>query len=163
MASVGYAVAAFIAIAAVSSVVFAEDPNNPDYGSVTIFGPPHSERSGPISTWPASWTDFCRLHATGTRTTDNEILTGPGHALPESLDQIYDSIVNSTSFKNASAGHGWVTIYWGLQEDGDAGYAVGQFLLLFGNLPEGVIQAFYNLDTMAVSVAIVTGTSCPAP
>ena len=120
MASMKAAAAVFLVIAIIASIAFAQDPNNASSGAS------HIERSGPVSTWPASWTDFCSqsvfgisLPVFGTKTTNVQMLAPPGGTLPnESLDQIYARIVNSTGFKNASAGFGWVTIFWGFQEAG---------------------------------------------
>jgi hypothetical protein len=101
-----------------------------------------------MSTWPAAWTDFCsrpvflgiRLPVFGDKTTNVQVMAPPGGTMPnQSLDQTYARIVNSTGFKNASAGFGWVTIHWGLQEAGPVGslseYAIGQFLLISGGRP----------------------------
>lgn len=162
-------VVVFLLIAAAATVVFAQDPNNQSYG------PP-----GPISTWPAAWTDFCPgpaflgigLPVFGEKTTNVQMLAPPGGTLPNSsLAQIYARIVNSTSFKNASAGFGWVTIFWGLQEAGPVNspseYAVAQFILVSGGRPDpaisfGGIQADYNLATGSVSIQKGLMASCPA-
>lgn len=148
MASIAAAAVAFLLVAVAASVVFAEDPNNPGYEAARA-GPP-----GPISTYPASW-DFCGPRG-GMTTTVNEIVAGPDQPLPnETLNQIYAAIVNSTAFKTESAGHDWVTIYWGLQEGGGPSGSyhevVGQFLLLSDGEPYTVIQAEYNLGTLAVA------------
>lgn len=173
MASMKAAAAVFLVIAIVASIAFAQDPNNASSGAS------HIERSGPVSTWPASWTDFCsqsvfgiRLPVFGTKTTNVQMLASPGGTLPnDSLDQIYARIVNSTGFKNASSGFGWVTIFWGLQEAGPVGspseYAIGQFILISGGRPDpaisfGIIQADYNLSTGSVSIQTGIGASCPA-
>lgn len=144
---VGVAVA-FLLLAVAASVVFAEDPHNPDFEAAHA-GPP-----GPISTYPASW-NFCSPRG-GTTTTYDGIVAGPNQPLPnETLNQIYSAIVNSTAFKTESAGHSWVTIFWGLQEgrgpSGSHHEVVGQFLLLSGDKPYTVIQAEYDLGTFAVA------------
>jgi hypothetical protein len=109
MASAAVTVVAFLVIACLATIVFATDPNNQGFGMSP------SERSGPISSWPAAWTDFCGLHPYGTDTTTDEIVAGPDQPLPnQSLNQLHGSITSSASFKNATAGLGWVTIYWGL-------------------------------------------------
>lgn len=169
MASTVVAVVVFLLIAAAATVVFAQDSANQSYG------PP-----GPISTWPAAWTDFCsrpvllgiRPPVFGDKTTNVQMSAPPGGTLPNSsLDQIYARIVNSASFKNASAGFGWVTIYWGLQEAGPVSslseYVVGQFILISHGRPDpsisfGIIQADYNLKTGAVSIQTGIGASCGA-
>ena len=169
MASTAAIAVVFLLIAAAATVVFAQDPSNQSYG------PP-----GPISTWPAAWTDFCsqpvflglRLPVSGDKTTNVQMSAPPGGTLPNSsLDQIYARVVNSTSFKNASAGFEWVTIFWGLQEDGSPGsmteYVIGQFILISGGRPDpaisfGGIQAFYNLGTGSVSIQKGFEVSCGA-
>lgn len=170
MASTAAIAVVFLLIAAAATVVFAQDPNN------TGSGASHIERSGPFSTWPAAWTDFCsqpvflgiRLPVFGDKTTVNEIVPGPLTPLPTvSLHDIYAAIVNSTAFQNMTAGLGWVTTYWGLQWDSGTEYMVGQFLLLSGNhpdehIPNGIIQAFYNVGTGTVSVQTGIGVSCGA-
>ena len=169
MASAVAVAVVFVLIAAAATVVFAQDPNNQSYG------PP-----GPISSWPASWTDTCpspgffgtRLPVLGEKTTNVQMSAPLGGTLPNSsLDQIYSRIVNSASFKNASAGFEWVTIFWGLQEAGPVAslseYVIGQFILISGGRPDpsisfGIIQADYNLETGAVSIQTGIGASCGA-
>jgi hypothetical protein len=169
MTSTVAVVVVFLLIAAAAAVVFAQDPINQGYG------PP-----GPISSWPAAWTDFCsqpfflgfRLPVFGDKTTDVQMVAPLGGTLPnDSLDQIYARIVDSTAFKNASAGFGWVTIFWGLQEAGPASslseYAIGQFILVSGGRPDpaisfGIIQADYDLSTGSVSIQTGIGASCGA-
>ena len=171
MASTVAVVVVFLLIAAAATVVFAQDPINQNQS----YGPP-----GPISTWPAAWTDFCSrpvflgigLPVLGDKTTNVQMQAPPGGTLPnDSLDQIYAHIVNSTGFKNASAGFGWVTIFWGLQEAGPANslseYAIGQFILISGGRPDpaisfGIIQADYDLSTGSVSIQTGIGASCGA-
>jgi hypothetical protein len=171
MASTVALVVVFLLIAAAATVVFAQDPINQNQS----YGPP-----GPISTWPAAWTDFCsqpfflgiRLPVFGDKTTNVQMQAPAGGALPnESLDQIYARIVNSPAFKNASAGFEWVTIFWGLQEAGPVNslseYAIGQFILISGGRPDpaisfGIIQADYDLSTGSVSIQTGIGASCGA-
>ena len=128
-----------------------------------------AERSGPISTYPASWTDVCGLPVHGNDTTNNGIASSftPGVA-NFSLSQVYSDIVSSASFENVSIGLGWVTTDWGIQQDSGPGgsyeYAVGQFVLLNASEPDGFVQANYNLETGAVAIDYQRGlmSSCPA-
>ena len=98
------------------------------------------ERSGPISTYPASWTD-CGAPAHGNTTTDNQIPSqSASMGAPNlTLSQLYSKIVNSPNFTTTSLGHGWVTNYWGLQEDSGPGYSyeyvIAQFVLVFRTTP----------------------------
>lgn len=126
---------------------------------------PSVERSGPISTYPASWTDACGLPVHGNLTTSESFMSSAANI---TLSQVYSNIVNSASFKNVSVGLGWVTTSWSMQEDsgpsGSYGYVVGQFVLLNANQPDGYVQANYNLETGAVTVDYEQGlvSSCPA-
>jgi hypothetical protein len=130
------------------------------------------ERSGPISTYPAYWTDACGLPVYGYITTTNEI---PGQIASGftprvanfSLNQVYSKMVNSPSFRMVSVDNGWVTTYWGLQEESGPGYSymyvVGQFVLLFADLPSGYAQVNYNLQTGEVTVDYSSGLSASCP
>jgi hypothetical protein len=157
MTSTAAVVAGLLVIAAVASVVILASSQQ------ARAGPP-----GPISTYPASWTSYCgrpgflgfSMPVFGDKTTTNDIASGLFQPLPnETLGRIYSAIVNSTQFKTESAGHSWVTIYWGLQEGrGSAGAyreVVGQFLLLSGGKPYTVIQAEYDIDTFAVGAQVI--------
>jgi len=134
-------------------------------------------RSGPISTYPASWTDVCNLPVHGDITTDNQIPSQIGSGFTEylppgvanfSLSQVYSKIVNSPSFKAISFGHGWVTTYWGLQQESGRNfsymYVVGQFVIVSAFQPSGYVRAYYNLETGGVTVNYESGlsASCPA-
>lgn len=125
----------------------------------------NQERSGPISTYPASWTDACGLPVEGNDTTNVSELP-PGVNL--TLSQVYSAIVNSTSFRGVSSGLGWVTTSWSQQEDsgpsGSYEYVIAQFVLLNGNHPDGYVQANYNVESAQVTVDYQSGvvSSCPA-
>ena len=130
------------------------------------------QESGPISTYPASWTDACGVPVHGDLTTNNQI---PGQIASGftpgvanfSLSQVYSKIVHSPSFRMTSVGRGWVTTYWGLQQDSGPGYSymyvIGEFVLIFANHPAGYVQANYNLQTGEVTVDYSWGlaSSCP--
>jgi len=128
------------------------------------------QESGPISTFPAVWNDPCKLPVQGNATTANEISLGTnpegGNFSLSQLTSIYAKIVNSTAFNSVSEGHGWVTTAWASYEAGGPGgsyvYLAGQFILLSGNQPYESVQANYNVETGAVSVATGLVTSCPA-
>jgi len=125
--------------------------------------------TGPISTYPALWTDVCGFPVHGNATTDNQLASSfqPGIA-NFSLSQLYLKIVTSAGFQNLSKGQGWVTISWGSYEaggpDGYYQYVEGQFLLVSGGQPGGVIQASYNISTGEISYFYEPGltSSCPA-
>jgi hypothetical protein len=105
----------------------------------------------------------------GNDTTNNQIAISfnPGVA-NFSLRQVYSTIVNSPSFENISSDLGWVTRFWGLQQESGPTwtyeYVVGEFVLLSGNKPDGFVQANYNLQTGEVTIDYESGliSSCPA-
>ena len=158
MKSTAAAVVGLLVIAAVASVVILASSQQAQAGP-----------AGPISTYPASWTSYCggavgflgfRMPVFGDKTTNDDIASGLFQLLPnETLGRIYSAIVNSTQFRTESAGHSWVTIFWGLQEGrGSAGAyreVVGQFLLLSGGKPYTVIQAEYDIDTFVVGAQVI--------
>jgi hypothetical protein len=129
------------------------------------------ERSGPISTWPAAWSNVCNIpgQSKGNDTTnvDNvhtSYTTGLGNL---TLDQLYSSITSSQSFKNYTAEKGWVTTYWGSQLISGPGfsdsYIVTTFILLSHGKPNGYLTTYYNIDTAEISVNFQDGiaASCP--
>jgi len=160
--AIGTAIAVFVMVVVIGSGTV---------GFATFMSLPHSpsspglERSGPLSTWPASWTDACGLPVSGNDTTNvSELPTG----VNATLSQVYSDIVNSASFKNVSTGLGWVTTSWGNQEDsgpsGSYTYVVAQFVLLDASGPDGYVQANYNVATGGVTIDYQQGlvSSCPA-
>lgn len=130
------------------------------------------EQSGPLSTWPAAWSNVCNIpgESKGSDTTNVDNLhtsytTGLGNL---TLDQLYSSIINSQSFKNYTAEKGWVTTYWGSQLISGSGfsdsYIVTTFILLSDGKPNGYLTTYYNIDTAEVSANYQDGiaASCPA-
>lgn len=126
-----------------------------------------AEESGPISSYPFSWVTSCRPLPSGNATTEDQLTDAflPGVA-NFSLSDIYSTILSSASFRAASTGHGWVTIYWGTQQitgpNESTTYVVAQFVLLNGNQSAGRIQVEYDLASHAVTVEGAPGfSSCP--
>lgn len=130
------------------------------------------ERSGPISTWPAAWSNVCNVpgQSKGNDTTNignihTSYTTGLGNL---TLNQLYSSIINSQSFKNYTAEKGWVTTYWGSQLISGPGfsdsYIVTTFILVSHGKPNGYLTTYYNIATAAVSANYQDGiaASCPA-
>ncbi|HVB95339.1 MAG TPA: hypothetical protein VND41_01895 [Nitrososphaerales archaeon] len=126
------------------------------------------EESGPVSSYPAAWTNVCGRPPQGNLTTANNIMLdsiAPGNNL--SLSQVYSRIVDSTAFRNQSAGKGWVTAYWLSEQSGSNAplqwNVVAFFVLLSGGAPSGYLDAFYDLGTSAVTVNYESDlfASCP--
>jgi hypothetical protein len=123
------------------------------------------ERSGPISTYPASWTDACGLPVQGNLTTNESFIPSSTNI---TLNQVYSDIINSANFTHVSVGLGWVTTSWSIQEDSGPGYSyeyvIGQFVLLNASHPDGYVQGNYNLETGAVTVIYNQDlvSNCPA-
>ncbi len=127
------------------------------------------ERSGPISTYPAAWATVCGKPPAGNASTNNEIpsqLPSMGPPTGINLTEVYSTIITSSNFTTVLNGRGWVTTYWGLQDDAGPGYfyeyVIGQFVALMHDQPNGSLQANYNLQTGAVTIDDGgLGSSCP--
>jgi hypothetical protein len=126
------------------------------------------ERTGPVSTFPATWLDPCNESATGNVTTGVYLgLNGSSSLDHINLDQAYAQIVNSSAFAYLTVGHGWVVSEWTESEaSGNAG--VGQvvvsFILTSDGVPSGYAYAYYDpvSGTAAATSASFQSTSCPA-
>jgi hypothetical protein len=116
-------------------------------------------RSGPISTYPASWGIFSGCP--GVNTHGNTTTIGLGRTTyPNSwnttsivtLTQIYDSIIGSSAFVNASSGHGWVVYSWVFVYGGSTSMPpfsydiIGYFILTNGVSPNGYVTAYYDIQ-----------------
>jgi len=99
--------------------------------------------SGPISTFPASWDNFCGLPVQGEKTTVYEGLP----IANSTLSQIYFKIVNSSTFRAHANGSSWVTVAWGSHGFVDS----GQFVFVSGGRPDGSAQFDYSIDTGQVT------------
>lgn len=137
--------------------------------AATSLAASREEESGPVSTYPASWTTVCGKSPRGNLTTADNIMldaTTPGNNI--SLSQLYSRIVDSAAFRNESAGKGWVTTYWFSEQSGGNGplqwNAVASFVLLSEGAPSGYLDAFYDLGTGAVTVNYQSGlfAACPS-
>ena len=126
------------------------------------------ERTGPISSFPASWLDPCNQSATGNVTTATYLDLNSSSVLDHiNLEQVYEQIVNSSSFAYRSVGNGWVVTQWDEAGESAGGAApvvqvVGTFMLTNGGAPSGYIYAFYNPTngTVAIKYAEIPVTSC---
>ena len=134
---------------------------------------PRLQRSGPVNTFPASWTSFCNVDVKGNTTTVNSLA---GVVYPDlwnttttvSLTEVYQRIVDSPAFMNVSSGHGWVTASWGFGERSGPvypGYDIfGFFVLTNGTSPDGYVTAYYGILNGRVSVdyQMVMSVACSA-
>ncbi len=116
------------------------------------------ERSGPISTWPASWSNFCRIPAdnVGNDTTVvNDLNTSYTEGINLTLDQLYSVVISSESFQNVTQNQGWVTTDWGtLEITGPTysdSYIFTHFLLISNGSPDGYLTTYYNVDSGIVT------------
>jgi hypothetical protein len=111
-------------------------PDNQAYGS------------GPFSTFPASWDDFCGYPVQGNKTTSLD-LSNPQIA-NSTLSQIYSKIVDSSAFRAFANGSSWVTVYWSsFQESNRTGFydvVAGDFVFVSGGSPDGSAQFDYFLE-----------------
>jgi hypothetical protein len=120
--------------------------------AVTVSIPPSiaARGTGPISNFPAVWQNPCRSSAQGNVTTDNEVAStfAPGLA-NFTLDQVYASIVTSSSFQVAAGNNSWATGSWSLSSGASGGgyYVEGTFILLSGGKPAGYVIADYNNES----------------
>ena len=126
-------------------------------------------RSGPISTFPVSWLSPCNQSASGNVTTGTYLGLNSSSALDHiNLDQVYQQILNSSTFPYRSVGHGWVVAEWyeigGSGSDAGGGQVVGYFILTSDGVPSGYIHAFYDplSGTTTMTFAQVPVASCSA-
>lgn len=128
------------------------------------------ERSGPVSSWPASWTNVCNIPGvSGNETTNLSLLANYTPGLGNmSFDQLYSAIIDSSSFQAQTSGKGWVTTNWITMENSGPGYSasfvVTQFLLLSSGRPDGDLTTYYNManGTVTASYDSPNISSCPA-
>lgn len=123
--------------------------------------------TGPISTFPASWTDICGNLVSGNETTVDPNF-GPESPLSANnltLTQVYSKIVNSSVFQTLAAGRSWVTLDWGTGSESGGRFVDGHFLFLTGGVPEpyGFAQMEYFVGSGKVAGGLVADqtTLCP--
>jgi len=129
-------------------------------------------RSGPISTYPASWGIYSGCP--GANTQGNTTTLGLGRiTYPNSwntttmvtLAQVYDSIVDTSAFENVTSGHGWVVYSWFFVQGGsnnpfpNGDTIVGFFILTNGASPNGYVTAYYDIQNGEVSLSAPSVTS----
>jgi hypothetical protein len=116
-------------------------------------------RTGPISTFPASWTCHGAINERqGNVTTINGLsgivypdLWNTTYTKMVSLTDVYTKITNSTVFTNASRSYGWVTASWGFDSFLDHEIHAS-FILTNGSLPAGYVNSSYDILNGKVSV-----------
>jgi hypothetical protein len=114
-------------------------------------------RTGPISTFPASWTCHGAKERKGNVTTINDLsgivypdLWNTTYTKMVSLTDVYTQITNSTVFADASHSYGWVTASWGFDSTDNEIHA--SFILTNGSLPAGYVNSSYDILNGKVSV-----------
>lgn len=112
-------------------------------------------RSGPISTFPASWADQCGYLVSGNGTTIGTNF-GPNNPLVPNLNlsQVYSKIVSSSVFQGLAAGMTWVTLDWGIGQEFPGGAFVdAHFLFISGGIPDpdGYAQVSYFVGSGKVT------------
>jgi hypothetical protein len=128
----------------------------------------NQERTGPVSSFPASWLNPCNESATGNVTTGVYLgLNGSSTFDHINLDQAYAQIVNSSAFAYLTVGHGWVASEWTEIEpsnNASVGQVVASFILTSDGVPSAHVYAYYDpvSGTAALTSAPVQATSCPA-
>ena len=135
------------------------------------------QRSGPVSTYPASWGLFSSCP--GFPKQGNITTLGMGNVTyPDSwntttiitLNQVYLSIINSPTFENETFDEGWVVYSWSFAQGGSSnslnGSAiVGNFILTNSTKPNGYLTAYFDIENNAVVLSTVTSTvtvNCPS-
>ena len=119
-------------------------------------------RSGPISTFPASW--ICSTVGVKNATSVNErkattINELSGIVYPYlwntttrvSLAQVYAKIIDSPAFTNVSSGHGWITAAW-WSDDAIHHDILGWFVLTNGTSPVRYVTASYDMLNGKVTI-----------
>jgi hypothetical protein len=113
-----------------------------------------TQRSGPISTFPAYWTSFCDPKVKGNTTTKSNLsnVTYPdlwNTTTVVHLAQVSQTIVDSPAFVNVSTGHGWVVASWYFGERSGPvrpGYDIfGFFVLTKDGSPDGYVTTYYEI------------------
>ncbi len=125
------------------------------------------ERSGPVSTFPASWASPCGSSSNGNTTTGVYLdLNGSSDFDHININSVYQQVIDNPTFAYDTVGHGWVVSEWfGIEASNDPadGQVVAAFIQLNGSLPIRYLDAYYQPDG-GVSVALVAlyPSSCPS-
>jgi hypothetical protein len=131
-------------------------------------------RTGPISTFPASWT--CHGGARNTtnaineqkrnETTINDLsgivypdLWNTTYTTKVGLTDVYTTITTSPAFTNASQSYGWVTTSWGFDSFLDHDIHAS-FILTNGSMPAGYLNSSYDILNGKVTVEYQSQLVC---
>jgi hypothetical protein len=128
------------------------------------------ERTGPTSSFPASWLNPCDQSAIGNVTTMTELgLNSSSDFDHININAFYAQVLNSSGFAYHSVGHGWVVAEWyeiqgSGSNTGDPDQAIAYFILTSDGVPSGYLYAHYDLvsDTVSVTFASIQPASCAA-
>lgn len=124
------------------------------------------EQSGPLSTFPASWSSWCGQSSTGNVTTGVYLNLNGSSAFDHiNIYSVYAQIVNSSEFAYISVGHGWVVSEWaGIEGSGDPsdGKIFAVFILTTGGVPTGYAYGYYYPDggPMTVQASGIAPPGC---
>lgn len=138
---------------------------------VSILDQLNQARSGPISSFPASWSDLCNQTVTGIATTSVSVNLNASSVFDHiNLDQIYAQVIVTPSFVQQSEGRGWIVAEWFASEESGTGVSgeldqvTGLFILTNGGSPDGYIWAYYDLQNGMATTAFASEltSSCPA-
>jgi len=134
------------------------------------------DRTGPISSFPAGWIDFCNQSVTGNTTTSTDLDLNISSILDHiNLNQIYAQVIDSPSFVQQSEGRGWVVADWsagqaeGTGISGEEDQVMGLFILTDSGAPDGYILVYYDLQngtvttTFASALTSECGSRPPTP
>lgn len=108
--------------------------------------------SGPLSTFPASWVDFCGYPVHGNQTTSEDLEDPP--LANSSLSQIYSKMVDSSAFRAFANGSSWVTVGWSDFQlmNGTVYHVVaGDFVFVSGGRPDRSAEVDYSLESGRVT------------
>jgi hypothetical protein len=118
--------------------------------------------SGPISSFPASWDDYCGYLVSGNETTGGTNFGPDNPLVPKlNLSQVYSRIVSSSAFQRLAAGSSWVTLDWEMGQEGPAPlqtFVSADFLFISGGIPD---PDGYAQMTYFVGSGNVTGFAGP--
>jgi len=121
-------------------------------------------RSGPISTYPASWGFYSSCPGFNTKGNTTTLVSVDNTTTPAHLAQVYGSIIASSDFTSVTSGHGWVIYSWVSNEGGSGNMPpysndiIGYFILTNGVSPNGYVTAYYDIQNGQVSVGSETTT-----
>jgi len=163
------AVLAVVAVALVAGFyLLLANTGGPPFGGTTTV-----PRSGPVSTYPASWGIYSGCPGVNTQGSTTTLNGLTSMSYPNSwntttivtLTQVYDTIIGSSAFVNVVSGHGWVVYSWDFRQGGsnnpfpNGNTIVGFFILTNSDSPNGYVTAYYDILNGDVSLSTPGVTS----